>query len=218
MTPKVAADETAMPKNLGKRLRVIRERAGLSMKELATRMGETVHFTTVAKLETGKLKFTNDWLDLAADALGVSRMEFVTDKFSILNIRPVGLFAGDPWPPPIKNGVWVPDGYVPTLFGGSRCFAVGVRSAPDELDSNPMNFAVVDQDQRQLRQGFAYAYERGDAKLHIGIYRENPPRLQPWPDPSDLGLSVGSVPFTIVGEVVWMSRATIPSSDKLTLP
>ncbi len=38
--------------------RSIRTALGLSLKEVASRIGSDTHFTTIAKLETGKMNFT----------------------------------------------------------------------------------------------------------------------------------------------------------------
>jgi len=54
----------------GRRLRIARQRAGLSLRELAERMGIPEGYARISILERGGLRASLDWLWLASQALG----------------------------------------------------------------------------------------------------------------------------------------------------
>lgn len=64
---------------MGRRVRDLRRAAGLTMQDLATKL-PGVHFTTIGKLETGKMKFTSEWIEALAGALAVPAASLIDDS------------------------------------------------------------------------------------------------------------------------------------------
>ena len=63
-------------KQAGAWLRMLRERQGLSQRQLAAQLG-TDYYTFISQLETGRGRIPPDRYEAWADALGVRPLEFV---------------------------------------------------------------------------------------------------------------------------------------------
>ena len=73
-----ATDVQDLRREGGRWLKELRERAGLSQRELATRVGAE-YYTFISQLETGRGRVPPDRYTQWAEALGVDARDFVRD-------------------------------------------------------------------------------------------------------------------------------------------
>lgn len=68
---------------------VHRKKAGLSQQALADRIGS--HWITVSKLERGKMRFSDEWRDKIATALGIDPLDLVPGARSLPTVHVEGM-------------------------------------------------------------------------------------------------------------------------------
>ena len=210
------AKPTSMSENrdakIGARVRALRKAAGLSMKDLAERL-DGVHFTTIGKLETGKMKFSGDWIQSMAEALQTTAGALVNDRFSPDAVRMTPLYNGchmgyekEAFSDAIASA------HVPVLAAGNRCFSVMV---PD-TEPNP-NFSfghwymTIDPDQRHMVDGGLYAIRLNDTQaVSFVAFSVASASIIAWP--SGVTESFGERAFQVIGQVVYQSRAIFPAA------
>lgn len=198
--------ETSNAAYEGARIREIRKSRGLSMKQLAASMEGNVHFTTIAKIETGKMRISMDWLRRISQALDVTPFEIVWDEMSKDNVRAVPLFAARPWPPASSaSGEWIPLGHSPTMIGSDKSFSVAMNGPPDNFSDDPLYHVVIDPERPQLLNNHPYAFV-SNGVVRLGIYRDSPSRFEQWLSDRPGVMLVGTEPFEMLGRIVWTSR------------
>lgn len=195
-----------LPYHEGARIREVRKSRGLSMKALAQKLGEGVHFTTIAKLETGKMRLSTDWLFKIAAALDVTPLSLIWEKLDSQNVKAVPLFASNPWPPEVgSNGDWVPLGHSPSMFGSEKAFAVALAGPSDNYSDEPLYQVVIDPALHRLRDGEPFAFNV-KGHVRVGIYRDGPARFEQWLSAKPGLMLVGTEPFELLGRIVWLGR------------
>lgn len=190
---------------IGGRLRSIRKQLGMTMKDVSSALGGDTHFTTVAKLETGKMQATIEWLNRLAEVYNLTPGEIISDTFASGNARSIPMYLSDPWPPS-SSDKWPPAGHVATNQGGSRTFAAAFHEGRgDVIEESPLHILVVDPDLTKLDEGDVYCYAQ-KGKLVASVYRKGPDRLVPVFSglPGNLLLDYQSV--EILGQVLMIMR------------
>jgi repressor LexA len=192
---------------LANNIRALRTDNGWSLRELADRMG--VHFSTVAKLEKAQRKLTPEWRARFSKAFGVPDWE-VDDPETMLYVP----IARD-WALPVieqsnsakwrdakteaKEWIGHPDSY----NGSDWQFVIRVDGKLPQAEFPVGAFVYVDPQDRDLSDGYYYAFAVEKSAVQFGIYKNDPPRFM-----SDNGesastlLSLGHAPFVTVGKVV----------------
>jgi transcriptional regulator with XRE-family HTH domain len=198
--------------DIGMRVRERRKALGLSMKELAAQLG-AVHFTTVGKLETGKMKFTAEWIQSIAEALHVTPASLVNSRFAPESVKMTPLYSG------LSMG---PDGEafkdaeafaeIPVLTVASRCYSVLV---PDDETNPHLAFGhwyiTIDPDDRHMIHGGLYAMRFPEARsVSFASFRVDSASLVAWP--SGTVESLGERAFQVIGKVIYQSRAISPAA------
>lgn len=188
-------------------IRPLRKAAGMSMEELAATFEPEVAIATIAKLETGKMGLTLDYINQIANALQVPPSAVIGGPI-IRMIPLIGSIAAGAWQEPIEaDGEKVP---VPDHVGGPNCFAL--RPNGDSMDllvpPGDDTFIVVDPAQRELRVGKAYAVQRHDGDVTFKRFMADPPRLEPVSsNPAHQPIPLGIEPFVVIGRVTFTGGA-----------
>jgi transcriptional regulator with XRE-family HTH domain len=192
----------------GRRLRQLREAKGLSMRDLADRLADGTHFTTIGKIETGKVRLTADRIEQLANALEVTFAEIANPNYAISQMRPV---------PVVKPGTWMRTGevdkapkigWVISPKGGPKSVAFFNLEYMPGLERQVDGYSVVDTDDKELVEGCVYMLDtaRGDS-LEILVFRSNPPRFNNLVGPSiNTVFAVGERPFTTVGRIIFEGK------------
>jgi transcriptional regulator with XRE-family HTH domain len=212
-----AVNETLQGPKIGKRLRALRQERGLSMKAIAAKLsdvvGKPVHFTTVGKLETGKISVTIDWGTAFAQVLQVSLQELLSGGFSNREASIVPVFQR-------RAGEETRDDRLDLFSFKER---VGSAVAPDVSSSAyaifplPLGtlipfletgflYLVIDPEQRKLVDQGVYALSvQGSEKHELARFDEASLRFIPMAkDGQDRPITVGDQPFQIIGRAVFM--------------
>lgn len=185
-------------------IRQMRKRAGLTMEELASRMVPEITLATVAKLETGQMGLTLDYINEIARVLNCSPGELIgsNDAPGARMMPVLGDIAAGNWAEEIaRTDEFLP---VPDDIAGPRAFALRPRG--DSMDKLVPDggFVVIDPDQCDLIDGKAYAVRNGAGEATCKVFRASPPRLEPCStNPIHQPIMVGAEPFVAIGRVVF---------------
>lgn len=192
--------------SVGSRIRQLRMAAGLSMEELARRVGDGTHFTTISKIERSQRTISLDWIIKIAAALNVAPAELLrkeTDR-PITLVPLIGTIAAGNW----REAIQDPIEMIPASGVGPNSFAL--RPEGDSMDRLVGDGAIVivDPDQLDLLEGKLYAMMNGEGETTFKRYRNDPPRLEPVSNnPDHKAIPLGREPFTVIGRVVWQMQA-----------
>jgi repressor LexA len=195
-----------MPQKLANRVRELRKARGLSQEELAARIDDDVSISTISRIEAGRIKLSQEWLERIGGALGVNPIELIADASSQVRLIPViGRVSAGDWAEAIQS----PDGWlpIPAGVGGPNAFAL--KPMGDSMNNvvGEGEFVVVDPDQMDLMPGRAYIVMNGQDQATFKRYRSDPPRLEPdSSNPEHQPIMIGREPFVILGRVVFAAR------------
>ncbi|NTS64186.1 helix-turn-helix transcriptional regulator [Sphingomonas sp. HHU CXW] len=194
--------------SVGARLRQLRETQGLSMRDLAEKLGDGTHFTTIGKIETGKVRLTAERIERIAEALGTTFAEIANPNFALSQMRPVAVVKPGPWMGSSDISSATKIGWVVSPRGGINSVAFYTIEFIQNVGRKVDGFTVVDTDDRELEDGGVYMLDTGEQNtLRLGVYRSEPPRFE-----SYIGvggqtiLRVGVTPFTTIGRAVFEGR------------
>lgn len=186
---------------VGHRIRELRIAAGLTLEELASRIGEGVHFTTIAKIEKSQRTISLDWILKIANALHVAPAALLqVERRPVTLIPLVGGIAAGNW----REAVLDPVEMIPVAGVGPNAFAL--RPIGDSMNKvvGEGAIVVVDPDQLDLLEGKLYAVMNGSGETTFKRYRNDPARLEPVStNPEHQPIPLGREPFTVIGRVVW---------------
>ncbi|USU06911.1 helix-turn-helix domain-containing protein [Sphingomonadaceae bacterium OTU29LAMAA1] len=166
---------------IGRRMRAERKRQGISLREVAERVGDGVHLTTIAKLESGRMRVTYDWARRIAAALGTPALEFFIPEESLNQAKAVPVYTGLTW----HAGSLFEDAVSHyTAIYNSRDDLVGVVLGPVQPDIEseyPLVTVIIDPEDTQLRHGGAFLFFHPELGYHAaGVFKSDPDRLVPW--------------------------------------
>lgn len=201
---------------LGAQIRKLRQESGYTLKEFASEIPGTPHFTTVSKLEKGQIPVTGDWIERIATALGVSPLAItIGQDFEGYEPRRVPLYG--PESVDFNGGFFhPPTGWAPAVKNVPGSFAVSVWSPEGGPGFGDWQM-VVDPNERELRPGKLFAIKAADnvrmpgwnyGNVFAASYYPDPPQLIRWPDCEPF--AVGEFPFRVLGLIIFQSR--IPGS------
>lgn len=185
------------------RIRELRKSKGMSLEALGLAMPSQLTPSTVAKLETGQMALSLDYIQEAAAVLGVSPADIVVANATGVRMLPViGTIACGNWREAIaESGEYVP---VPSGLVGVSLFAL--RPVGDSMDMIVAEdgFIVVDPDQRELIDRKVYVVMNGESEATFKRFRADPPRLEPVSsNPVHNDIVLGEHPFVVVGRVIY---------------
>lgn len=188
------------------RIRALRKEAELSQEELGGRMRSELTGTSVAKLETGRMRLSLEYAQEIGDVLGVSFLEVL--GFDAVGVRVVPLVGN------IEAGNWREaiavsgeSQAIPADLRGRDLFAL--RPVGDSMNRivGDGGFIVVDPHQIELIDGKCYAVMNGDGETTFKRFSANPLQLEPCStNPNHKPIPLGSTPFTVIGRVVYAGQ------------
>lgn len=190
--------------------RSIRTSLGLSLKEVASRVGNDTHFTTIAKLETGKMNFTYDWSRELGRALGVPASVFFM-PYDVLNEAkriPVYTSLGDA----MNRADTAPNHYTSMSTSKDELFGVSVLGAPDLVADIVMHTLIFDPSDTKLKEGGVFLISDSRAPEGIiGLHRkkEDVQAIIPWPAPRELIHFLDPTTVTVFGRAVEVQRPLV---------
>lgn len=196
-----------MRKALPNRIREFRKAQGLSLEELAFKVGEEVSITAISRLERGRMELTQRWLERIGAALGINPIELIGDAASEVRMIPIlgAVPAGD-----LAEAIEDPRGWfpLPASAAGQRAYALEPEGDSMDLMLRDHEIIVVDPDQLDLISGRAYIVMDGAGQATFKRYHADPPRLEPdSSNPAHQPIMIGREPFVIKGRVVYAARA-----------
>ncbi|WP_230771113.1 helix-turn-helix domain-containing protein [Sphingomonas sp. Leaf4] len=190
--------------------RSIRLSLGLSLKEVAKRVGGETHFTTVAKLETGKMNFTYDWCRAIGQALGVPSGIFFL-PYEVKNTAkriPVYIGTSDA----INRDNITPHHYTYVATSKSDLFAVTVIGLPDILSDLVMQEIIFDPAESELRNGAVFLVADNEIPDGlIALYRKGAEYSSfiPWPVLRDTPHFPDNSSLVVFGRAVEIRRELV---------
>lgn len=195
----MADDENLIGLAIGRRMREIRNAKGLSIRQFADLLGDGTHFTTVGKMETGKVRLTANRVEQLAKALGVTFADLVDPNFSLAQVRPVPVVTPGDW---IKTGNarGAPIiGWITSPVGGPNSVAFLTVVKVSSLERELSGYSVVDLDVRTLMDENAYMIDStAHDTLDLVVFKADPARF-------DILLGNRTEPFFLVGDRPFMT-------------
>lgn len=173
------------------------------MEALASEMRAETSFSTIAKLETGRMGLTLDYMIEISSVLGVKPTDLISDPGKTYTEYPlIGAVAAGQW----REAIQVAEEFIalPNGTGGPNSFALTVEG--DSMDKIVGNggFVLVDPDSRDLSPGLVYIISNGDNETTFKKYVAPPPRLEPCSNnPKHVAIPIGREPFIVIGRVVF---------------
>ena len=186
---------------IGARIRTARKAKGLTLEQLAAKVPGEVHFTTIARMERSTQTISTDWLVRIAHALDTTPSELLGEPVPVKSrmVPLIGSIAAGNWREAIEN----PEALLPAFDVGPNTFAL--RPVGDSMDqlAPEGSIAMVDPDDRELRDGKLYAVMNDGGESTFKRFRSEPPRLEPVSsNPEHKAIALGLEPFTVIGKVV----------------
>jgi transcriptional regulator with XRE-family HTH domain len=194
--------------------RAIRRKLGLSLQEVASRVGGGTHFTTISKLEKGTMHLTYDWARALAAVYGISAsvLHMPYEAMNTVKRIPVYVSIHDA----VHREAAAADRYAGFLTSSESLFGFTVFGFADVVSDWAMYTAVVDPHRRDLSDGSIYLFQIGgsDEGL-VGIYRTGSlyPAIVPWPRTGDMVIITEEVHALVLGEVIELQR-TLASRNR----
>lgn len=186
------------------RLREIRKAAGLTLEEVGARMKNEMTASTVAKLETGRMALSLDYLLEMADILNVSPSEILhKDARAVRWLPVIGFVEASRWGEAMKHSdEFVP---VPAHLKGRNLYVLFPFGDSMDRVVPTGGYIVVDPEDRELRHGKFYVIENSLGETTFKQFWSNPLQLSPCSNnPEHEPIPLGSQPFTVLGRVIHM--------------
>lgn len=196
--------------SIGRRMRNERKRQGISLREVAERIGNGVHLTTVAKLESGRMRVTYDWASKVAAALGTSTLEFFIPEEAANQAKTIPVYTSLTWDgkTPFEDAV----SHYTAMFT-KRDDLVGVTLGPVQPDIEneyPLVTVILDPDDISLKDNRAFLFFHDDLQHHaVGVFRSDPDRLVAWISAYSGLFFIPDGGVRIAGRVVEVQRSLV---------
>ncbi|MHA0330299.1 helix-turn-helix domain-containing protein [Sphingomonas melonis] len=183
----------------GELLRSARQKKGLSVRQLAKLMADGTHFTTIGKIEAGKIQITPAWLERFSKALDVPVLELVSGNYAEGRRLAIPFYRIEDWRHRITRL-----GYVATMGSADNRFALQSLYENELTGSTHRTFIHIDPDDTELHARWIYMLDIGDALPFFGVYQEAPARFIQWPAGDGHKLvEVGKAPFSVAGRAIY---------------
>ncbi len=185
----------------GSRLKALRQKSKLSLRALAAKLGEDVHFTTIAKLETGRMRLTEAWANRLASALDAHPAEMLAEEGSVGAARKIPVYDAEDIT--FADGTLsLPDmaGEILATRGSTKSFALRIEFRMHL--PNVRGFVQIDPNLTAVEIGKTYLLWH-DNDLIIAPFLDGPARFEPWISKEDApDLLVGASHFTVLGQAL----------------
>lgn len=190
----------------GAAVRALRKGLGLSLKEVASRVGGGTHFTTIAKLENGKMLLTYDWARKLAPVLNVTTLSLMMAEEHDHPAKTIPVFAG--LADIIRRTEAPAASRTAYLTHRDNLFGYNFIGSPDIGGETSLYTAIIDPDQCDLINGVTFAIaEYNSGSCIIGVYRsEGVPRIIPWPAVKEQPIFLAEGDTEVLGIVLELQR------------
>lgn len=164
------------------------------MEALALAISPDVSLTTIAKLETGRMALSLDWIRDIARALGVDPSDVIEADRGFRMVPVLGDIAASGWGHASEHADdWIP--VVGREWSG-REFALRLSGNSMNHYGDDGDYIVIDPDQAALQDGRLYALQNEAGETTCKKFASDPARLVPCStDPAHEPILVGSRPF-----------------------
>lgn len=180
------------------RVRTEMAKRGISQTEMAKVLGLPSQ-SAFSNILTGKRAVKVHEAETIYRYLGLAMAKESTGLFQVPII---GFSGAGQW----REAVEVPLGWfpVPPAVAGPKSFSVQVSGDSMDQVLPDGSYAVVDPDQRELRDGKCYLLQNGDHEVTIKCYRRNPSRFVPLSNnDTHQEFLVSDHDLVILGRIVW---------------
>lgn len=198
----VHTEQAETDREIGARLRVVRERAGLSLRETATALKNGTHFTTIGKVERGQIGLSNKLATALAGVYGVTKFELVDELQSAERIRAVPLFGSETLDPARVNVGATQLGWTSTLRGGEGSFAILGRVKGIFSNSERQISILIEPTWTSLKHDAIFLLELDDNTQFIGLYNADDLRFVSVFADAIREVEVGRDPFKVIGRAI----------------
>lgn len=169
-----------MQHRIKNRVREIREARGLSQEALGEKLGKARG--QISRIESGKVGFTNYWLDALSEALQCSPAELIADVDSSPMVPVIGEVPGGDLMLAVQEP---PEQFIPFSSKRKNIYALRVRGNSMSRIAPDGSYVVVDmQDNdpaRLTNQPVIVCINNGhDHECSFKIFKRNPDRFEPF--------------------------------------
>lgn len=194
------------PSGTANNVRALRQAAGLTLADLASRLVPPADVGGLQKIETGQRNLTLDWMTRIASALDVPKAALIADAGPTVAWVPlIGFVAAGNWQAAVEHS----ESHVPVVDPPPDAFALEVRGTSMDKLVPDGGFVVVAPHQRDLLDNKVYVAMNPDGDTTLKRFVSGPPpRFEPVSnDPSHRSINLGHEPLTVIGRIVWVGGA-----------
>ena len=189
------------------RIRELRRARGISQEELGAAMPAELTGSTIAKLESGRMALSLDYILDISKMLRVDPAEiFPGDGAGVWMVPLIDVSCADDW----QRGVTMSDSALPAppnISGDNLFFVACEQGEFGFSDQTPM--ALIDPDQRDLTAGKSYLIKLDDGTIALRRLQADPLALVPCRDGDQSPeVRLGPQPFSVIGRVVYIGLQT----------
>lgn len=192
-------------------LRGLRKRAGLSLKAVAERIGGKTHFTTIAKLESGKMVLTYDWARRLSRVFDIPAGQFFLPERRNDAAHLVPIYSA--FDPETGKPDGVVESYASYVSARDDLIALFINGPSDIIDVWPHYSAIIDPNKNRLVVDVLSAFILvGSASPIVGIFRlfgERNGAILPWPQAERTPIVLDPADVRVVGWVLELQRTVI---------
>jgi repressor LexA len=188
------------------RIRELRLERGLKLEDVVDRMDDAITPGTLAKLETGRMGLTVDYIIAIAKALQVPEEAIIKVQRSGLLLPIIGQIAAGQWREAIMEPLgW--QGVPPDLRTGVNSFVLFPDGDSMDLVTGEGGYIVVDPDQKDLLNKRFYSMQNEAGEATFKQFFADPPRLEPCSsNPVHQIIPLGREPIIVIGRVTLAVR------------
>lgn len=166
--------------------------AGIKREALAAALG--VHVASIGRLLRKERLLKADERDAAFRFLGI-----VENAQPVKVLPVIGLIAAGSW----ADAVQEPLGFIYSPYGGANAFALRVDGDSMDKVAMPGASIIIDPDERELRDGKAYAVMNELGEATFKTFRNDPARFEPASNnPNHTTIRIGEDGFTVIGRAL----------------
>lgn len=154
----------------------------------------------VAEIKNGKRRIQQDEMPILAEFFGMGSIE-PEESENLVWVPVIGIAAAGSW----REAIEVPAFLVPQIRSPNcnKAFAVQVDGDSMNLLLPERSYAVIDPDQRELRNNRVYLIQNGSGETTIKRFCNEPARFEPVSDnPAHNVIQIGEHDITVIGRVV----------------
>lgn len=200
----VMTEEQRHPEHIdGAVIRRAREAKGWSLRDLAKKLGDGTHFTTIGKIERGDIQLTVEKYVKLADALGLPTMALFTPSLGGGEVKMVPIYSNYPYNLMNEADKSTFEALIPIVSNRENLIGYGIFPEISSIVATAFSYVIIDLDDSNLVDNRLFCLHVNEDDVRYGCYRDAPARFEKWGITDETSeFTVGQRPFHVIGRVI----------------